>query len=434
MRHVPFFRWVATLGLVLIGCATGLFAVAVPDLPELRQVDLMVWEEQADGTCRVEWTDPFRDRWREGPYQCDPQRDPSLKARDRKAGFRYGYDSGFLLAEGPDIGNLYALGQDDEAFDGATGLVDALALGGAFATLVGVVGGIVRRLSRSGGARGRPARGVFRASGPERHTVGSLFRLGGVERRTVRRAAELKGAAELVALDYRRAVDDVRRAWAPSHRALVDEELDRIPVARLRRTAGRAFSASELTEHGVHTVRDVLDAQEWGLEHSGVARRTAGLAVDAARRIAQERSKTVVVRIDADRPEPRTTAVLAALRVLVEAGPGAKGAAERGAALAKRLDVLLADAAPAAGYWPMLRSGPERRRRAAVAVAGLRRLLDGAEREGLAERFAQASVDLLRGPDIDSAGLAAWVDFESRPAEYHALLAKHADRSLPPGE
>ncbi|MCZ0978841.1 hypothetical protein O1L60_05155 [Streptomyces diastatochromogenes] len=67
-------------------------------------------------------------------------------------------------------------------------------------------------------------------------------------------------------------------------------------------------------------------------------------------------------------------------------------------------------------------------------MAGLRRLLDGAEREGLAERFAQASVDLLRGPDDDSEGLAAWVDFESRPAEYHALLAKHADRSFSPGE
>ncbi|MEV5684391.1 hypothetical protein AB0L68_14550 [Streptomyces sp. NPDC052164] len=37
--------------------------------------------------------------------------------------------------------------------------------------------------------------------------------------------------------------------------------------------------------------------------------------------------------------------------------------------------------------------------------------------------FGQASVDLLRGPDDGPAGLSAWVDFETRPAEYYGLLA-----------
>ncbi|MFF8380142.1 hypothetical protein ACF07V_28875 [Streptomyces sp. NPDC015661] len=340
MRHVPFFRWVVTLGLVLMGCSFVLYG-AVPDSPG---------------------------------------------------------------------GGLGAL-------------ADGLGTGGFLLAAGGLAGGVIR-------ARPRP-RGVHRRPGRRAELmrdVAALVTPG--HRRVFRRATRLGETAALVARDYRHAVDAVRTAWAPSHRALVDAELALMPVTRLKRVAGRAFPAGELAEHGVHTVRDVLDAEEWGLEHAGVNRRVARPAVAAARRLAQERARSVTVRIEADGPEAGTAAVLGALRVLVEAGPRAKGAAERGEALAARLDTLLAESAPAVRFGPMLTAGPRRIRRARAALAELRRLLDRAERDGLAQSFAQASVDLLRGPDADPAGLAAWVDFTSRPEKYHALLSKFADRSL----
>ncbi|MFF0474713.1 hypothetical protein [Streptomyces sp. NPDC004284] len=297
-------------------------------------------------------------------------------------------------------------------------VLDGLGTVGFLFVVGGLFGGTVRALYRSSGAHRRPGRRAVLLRG-------AAVLVDPRNRRAVRRAARLREAAVLVARDHGKAVEAVRTAWAPSLRAQVDAELELMPVARLRRVAGKAFPAGELAERGVRTVRDVLDAREWGLEHVGVPRHTAGPAVAAARRIAQERARAVVVRIEADRPEPQTTAVLAALRVLVEAGPRAKGAAERGAALAARLDALLADAAPAVRIRPLLTAGPDQFRRARAALDALHPLLDRAE-----QRFAQASVDLLRGPDADPAGLDAWVDFASRPEKYQALLTKCADRTL----
>ncbi len=53
MRHVPFFRWVLTLGVVLFGLA----AYAYTSYPETRQIDLTVLSEKPDGRCTVRWED-----------------------------------------------------------------------------------------------------------------------------------------------------------------------------------------------------------------------------------------------------------------------------------------------------------------------------------------------------------------------------------------
>ncbi|MYZ41198.1 ATP-dependent helicase, partial [Streptomyces sp. SID4917] len=68
----------------------------------------------------------------------------------------------------------------------------------------------------------------------------------------------------------------------------------------------------EVYEAGRHALRRV----------PGVGAHTADQAVAAATRIAEAVGETVSVRIDVDRPEPRTTALVVALHRLVEAGPG----------------------------------------------------------------------------------------------------------------
>ncbi|MFI8827990.1 hypothetical protein [Streptomyces sp. NPDC053431] len=312
------FRWVLVLGLVLLGGSYGLYE-ARPGFPELRQIDLVVLDEKPDGTCRVQWVDPFGDRELEGPYHCDPERSYRLKAPAYDEGSGYGWESGFIRTEEPHRGELYAL--DDSPEPDWRGDLSALLMGlGSLLAVAALIGGAVR-------------------TGP---------RIREAEPRFLRRAARLRDAAAWVVHDHDRAV----------------------------------------------------------------------AAVHAARG-----DGTVTLERYAERPDAPGAELVRALRVLREAGPSAREAAESGRRLRERLEPLLADAAPAAGYRSVLGAGPEARRRAALAVAALRPLVEEAERAGLPERFAQSSVDLLRGQDADPAGLAAWADFTRDPAAYRRLLA-----------
>ncbi|GAB2724734.1 DEAD/DEAH box helicase [Streptomyces bullii] len=252
--------------------------------------------------------------------------------------------------------------------------------------------------------------------------------MGRAEREVAGRGVRLAEAAARVAEDHARAVGAVREALRPIHDGLAERELTGIPVARLRDVTEGRLRFAGLEKGGFRTVQDVLDAGTYRLRQTpGVGQRTADQAVAAARQIADAVRESVAVRIDVDRDrgEPRITALVEALHVLVEAGPGARRAAEAGAALAARLGPLLADARPAVGRWRMLLAGREGRERALAALAELRRLTEEAERDAVPEQFAQASVDLLRRPESE---LAAWVDYELRSAEYYGLLAEISGR------
>ncbi|WP_329416557.1 hypothetical protein OG802_33355 [Streptomyces sp. NBC_00704] len=319
MRHVPFFRWVVTLGFVLVACAVGLYA-AGPDLPETRQIDLTVLDEKADGSCRVSWPDPYRKRVREASYQCDPDRSDLLKAPQYSEDHRYGWETGFMLTEGPERGNL-----EDLATEQDPSTSDTLLLFGLPLVALGLLGGNIRALPR-----------IF-----------------GVQARLVHRATALSEAARSAAEDYERAVAAAR---------------------------------------------------------------------EAGRRHALPRGP------DSGPGSPLITA----LWVLRKAGPQAERAAALGRALTVRLQGPLDDAAPAAGLRSMLQAGPAARLTAARAVAELRPIVEGAERNGVPERLAQASVDLLRGQDADRAALEAATDFAGDPVAYRQLLARLTPSAVPP--
>ncbi|MGJ3558168.1 hypothetical protein ACR6C2_01285 [Streptomyces sp. INA 01156] len=76
---MSFFRWVVALGLVLFGASLAVY-MAVPEDPETKQIDLTVLSEKPDGSCTVSWADPYAKVRREGPYQCEPDRDPCSRA------------------------------------------------------------------------------------------------------------------------------------------------------------------------------------------------------------------------------------------------------------------------------------------------------------------------------------------------------------------
>ncbi|WP_188266661.1 MULTISPECIES: DEAD/DEAH box helicase [unclassified Streptomyces] len=250
--------------------------------------------------------------------------------------------------------------------------------------------------------------------------------MGREERETVARGARLHEVARALVDDHARAFEAVRAALAPLHDAAVRRELAAIPVARLQDVTEGRLRLGDVENGGFDTVGAVLDAPPYRLRQiPGIGQRTADQLLAAAHRIAEAVRETVAVHVDVDRPEPATTALLAALHVLVEAGPEARRAVDRATALDRRLGPLLAAAAPAAGRFRMLVTGQEKRARALAAVASLRALADEAEQTGLPGLIAQASVDLLRAPPSES---AAWVDFELRSAEYYGLLAEASQR------
>lgn len=318
MKHVPVFRWVAVLGLILFAWAVGL-NMSGSGSDDLKQINLVVLSEKPSGACRVQWGDPFNSDIHEAFYQCDPDRDPILKAPNYDPDSGHGWDTGFVYTSGARKGELYPLNGDVGADTGGITLADGLLGGGLILLVTGFLGGNIR----------------------------SLARTTSVNPDVVRRARRLRDAAALVAQDHRLAVEAVREAWSPEA-ALTDPEL------------------------------------------------------------------------------------LAALRVLVEAGPRAHKVAAAAAALTARLDPLLAAAAPAATRRTMLAASREERRVAGLAVGELDAVLHDAEIRDVAQQFAQTSVDLLRGPDNAPASLSATVDFESRRADYYRVLTEVVGVALPP--
>ncbi|MFF4390135.1 SNF2-related protein [Streptomyces sp. NBC_00853] len=251
--------------------------------------------------------------------------------------------------------------------------------------------------------------------------------MGRREREAVAGGERLYAAAQAVVGDHRQAVDAVREALKPIHDAAAEQALEAIPVARLKEVTEGRLRLGEVERSGLRSVGQVLDAGSYRLRQiPGVGQRTADQVIAAARQISEAVRETIAVHIDVDRPEPRTTALVTALHVLVEAGPDAQRALDAAAVLAERLGPLLAEAKPAAGRLRMLLAGQAKRDRALGAVAEVRGLTEEAVQGAVPELLAQASVDLLRGPPTE---VAAWVDFELRSAEYYGLLAEIAGRS-----
>jgi SNF2 family DNA or RNA helicase len=228
--------------------------------------------------------------------------------------------------------------------------------------------------------------------------------------------------------DHTRALDAVRSALEPLRAELVAQELESIPVARLKDVTEGRLRLGAVEAAGLTSVRAVHDASRYELRQlPGVGHQTADRALAAARQIARAVADTVSVRIDVDHPEPRTTALVIALQRLVEAGPELRRALDAATRLDERLGALLPVARPASSRLLLALAGRRRRDGALAAVAEVRQLVADATAKDVRLLIAQASTDLLRPPVSD---IEAWVDFELRSAEYYSQLAE-ADGQQP---
>ncbi|MEU9285281.1 SNF2-related protein [Streptomyces sp. NPDC048275] len=246
--------------------------------------------------------------------------------------------------------------------------------------------------------------------------------MGKRERDLLAESTGLYEAARAVLADQTRALEAVRSALAPIHAELVGKELEFIPVSRLKDVTEGRLRIAALEAAGFGSVRAVHETSRYELRQlPGIGEQTADRALAAARQIARAVEETVSVRIDVDHPEPRTTALVIALRTLVEAGPELRRAVDAATRLDEKLGELLPLARPAGGRLRMALAGRERRESALAAVAELRELTAAAGARDIRLLLAQASTDLLRTPASD---IEAWVDFELRSTEYYSQLAE----------
>ncbi|MFJ4830246.1 DEAD/DEAH box helicase [Streptomyces sp. NPDC088747] len=274
-------------------------------------------------------------------------------------------------------------------------------------------------VERSGTPAG-PGRAGVPGSGGQAPPVGRGAR------ELVTAGARLYGAARALLTDQARALEAVRSALVPIHAELVGGELDSIPVSRLKDVTEGRLRLGALEAAGLESVRAVYGKSRYELRQlPGVGEQTADRALAAARQIARAVEETVSVRIDVDRPEPLTTALVIALRTLVEAGPELRRAVDAATRLDERLGTLLTAARPAAGRLRMALAGRHTRERALAALVELRELTTGAAAKDVRLLLAQASTDLLREPASD---IEAWVDFELRSTEYYSQLAEVSRR------
>ncbi|MFF4502084.1 DEAD/DEAH box helicase [Streptomyces sp. NPDC001401] len=235
-------------------------------------------------------------------------------------------------------------------------------------------------------------------------------------------STRLYDAARTVLADHARALDAVRSALAPLRDELVARELESIPVARLKDATEGRLRLGAVEAAGFASVRAVHEASRFELRQiPGVGAQTADQALAAARQIARAVEETVTVRIDVDRPEPRTTALVVALHRLVEAGPELRRAVDTAGQLDRRLGELLPAARPATGRLRLALTGRRRKEAALAATAELRALTAEAAARDTRLQLTQAATDLLREPASD---IEAWVDFELRSAEYYSQLAE----------
>ncbi|WP_406483031.1 DEAD/DEAH box helicase [Streptomyces sp. NBC_01615] len=241
-------------------------------------------------------------------------------------------------------------------------------------------------------------------------------------RQLLTEGARLHEAARTVLADHARALEAVRTALAPLQAELVAQELESIPVARLKDVTEGRLRLGAVEAAGLGSVRAVYEASRYELRQiPGVGAQTADQALAAARQIARAVEETVSVRLDVDRPEPRTTALVVALRGLVEAGPELRRAVDAAQRLDERLGALLPEARPTAGWLRLAFTRRHRRQSAFTAVVGIRELTADAATRDVRLLLAQASTDLLREPASD---IEAWVDFELNSTEYYSQLAE----------
>ena len=259
---------------------------------------------------------------------------------------------------------------------------------------------------------------------PDRPPVAGQPDLGpGAARALIRQADELRAAigGALAAPGERAA--EAREAYRPLQAEAARQQLDRMPLERLKDVTRGRLMLTALEKAGYQTVGAVLSAGQAGLDQvPGIGPQTAAQVIAAARQLQAALAETATGRIDPDHRTAPAGRLLAALhgyeRAQANLPPHAPDPAPLGADLAS----TVAQARLAGSRLRMLFAGAARKRAALDAVARLAVILRSPRAADAAARIAAAGADR-------PVPAALWADFLARPVEYNGLLADVTGRA-----
>jgi superfamily II DNA or RNA helicase len=226
----------------------------------------------------------------------------------------------------------------------------------------------------------------------------------------------ISAAAAAPAARLRRA----RAAYEIARDDVVRQQLDELPLARLKDTTQGRLRLGAIEAAGYRTVGQAAAAGVPRLQQiPGVGPQTATQIIAAARQLYTAMTQSVRLRVDPDARPPQQTRLLAELYSYGVARQAVSPDNEKVSHLATELDGVLTEAGRAASRLKMFFSGRRKREESRSALTQLEALMRSVHRAGLDTRL-QAILAALAAITPDAAGL--WRDYEERAVFYNGLL------------
>ncbi|HEY0933707.1 MAG TPA: SNF2-related protein [Trebonia sp.] len=240
----------------------------------------------------------------------------------------------------------------------------------------------------------------------------------GAARALIRQAQDLSAVIGAAAGAPGARRQEARHAYAAVRAEAARQELDRMPLDRIKQVTRGRLMLGPLEKAGFRTVGAVLTAGVSALDTvPGVGPQTAAQLVAAARQIESALAETVNARIDPDHRTVTQARLLAALRACEQAQGSLPPHAPDPAPLKAGLDNALAGSRTAGSRLRMFFAGPDRRQEARDRLARLATLLGSPEAADAAARL-RPGARTARAPGPAE----LWDDFLARPVDYNGLL------------
>jgi len=252
------------------------------------------------------------------------------------------------------------------------------------------------------------------------------LRPGKAARAVVDDARAVHDAIEAVLAAPEESREVARRAYAAVRDQLVDGELDKMPVDRLRELIQGKVTFAPVRDAGVDTVGQVLAAGVKALGRiPGVRRRAAKRIMAAAWQMRKSVEDGTRVRIDPDARTPEQTALIAALRRYERTRTLMRGPDLR--PLVREIGRHLDPADRGASRRRMIFTFSEsKKQEARDALAQLDSILGSKQVTAARKRLSRAESELDKaGKSLKATRL--WNDYLARPVAYNGLLIEVAE-------
>lgn len=236
--------------------------------------------------------------------------------------------------------------------------------------------------------------------------------------------SEIAGAVAAPSIRFRAA----RHAYEVVRDDLVRQQLDTLPLKRLRETTQGRLRLGVVESAGYRTVGQAMAAGRFRLEQiPGVGPQTASQVIAAANQLMAAMSQGARVRFDPDTRPHLQTKLLGELHAYEAARQSVVPISEGLNELALGFDAVLAGAGRAASRLKMFFTSPRKREQARSDLQRLDAMMRAEETETREAQLKEALAVLAQaGPEI----MSLWKDYENRAVAYNGLLIEIGDLGI----